>query len=439
MPDAVAITVIDPDPVKVVSVAAPAPVKVVAVATLDPVQVVVSGQRGPAGADGATGATGATGPQGPQGDEGPAGADGADGAAGATGPTGPQGPQGDEGPQGAEGPEGPAGSDGNSGSDGSDGNDGSDGADGADGSDGQDGAGVATGGTAGQVLTKIDATDFNTQWTTLAGGGDALVANPLSQFAATTSAQLRGVLSDETGSGAAVFATSPTLVTPALGTPSALVGTNITGTAAGLTAGNVTTNANLTGDVTSSGSNATTIANSAVDIAHLSASGTASSSTFLRGDNTWETPAGGGGGGFDFVNVLTSDVSTTSTSFADVTGFTQAVTSGDVWLFWVEGRMETTGVSDHCELGVNGPTTTTLNGTSFQTGYSLTQTYVFPISSYDAAQGPTFGGNTTNPGFMMSVCADFSATGTFAVRFASEAGSNVKILTGSRFYGYQVS
>jgi hypothetical protein len=50
-----------------------------------------------------------------------------------------------------------------------------------------------------------------------------------------------------------VFNTSPTLVTPALGTPSALVGTNITGTAAGLTAGNVTTNANLTGAITSVG------------------------------------------------------------------------------------------------------------------------------------------------------------------------------------------
>ncbi len=46
------------------------------------------------------------------------------------------------------------------------------------------------------------------------GGGDALVASPLSQFAATTSLQLKGVLSDETGSGAAVFANSPALVTP---------------------------------------------------------------------------------------------------------------------------------------------------------------------------------------------------------------------------------
>jgi hypothetical protein len=40
-----------------------------------------------------------------------------------------------------------------------------------------------------------------------------------------------------TGTGSVVLSNSPTLVTPALGTPSALVGTNITGTAAGLSIG----------------------------------------------------------------------------------------------------------------------------------------------------------------------------------------------------------
>ena len=151
-------------------------------------------------------------------------------------------------------------------------------------------------------------------------------SNNLSVMAATTSAQLAGVISNETGSGSLVFATSPTLVTPALGTPASgvltnctalpaaqvaqgtmasgmvLVApalgtpasgvlTNCTGTAASLTAGTVTTNANLTGDVTSSG-NATTIATDAVDIAMLSATGTASSSTFLRGDNSWQAASG---------------------------------------------------------------------------------------------------------------------------------------------------
>ena len=66
-------------------------------------------------------------------------------------------------------------------------------------------------------------------WEAIPGGGDALVANPLSQFAATTSLQLKGVLSDETGSGALVFATSPTLVTPLLGTPTSGTLTNATG------------------------------------------------------------------------------------------------------------------------------------------------------------------------------------------------------------------
>ena len=46
-------------------------------------------------------------------------------------------------------------------------------------------------------------------------------------------------------------------------------------------------NATHTGDVT--GATALTIATDAVDIAMLSATGTASSSTFLRGDNSWQT------------------------------------------------------------------------------------------------------------------------------------------------------
>jgi len=59
-------------------------------------------------------------------------------------------------------------------------------------------------------------------WSTVggAGGGDAFVADPLSQFAATTSAQLRGVLSDESGTAEALFGGA---------TPSALTLTNATG------------------------------------------------------------------------------------------------------------------------------------------------------------------------------------------------------------------
>jgi hypothetical protein len=48
--------------------------------------------------------------------------------------------------------------------------------------------------------------------------GVALQSGTLAQFAATTSAQLAGIISDETGSGALVFGTAPTLSNPIVGT-----------------------------------------------------------------------------------------------------------------------------------------------------------------------------------------------------------------------------
>jgi hypothetical protein len=62
-----------------------------------------------------------------------------------------------------------------------------------------------------------------------AGGTVAYTQNNLSVFASTTSDQLRGVISDDTGTGSLVFATSPTLVTPNLGTPASVTLTNATG------------------------------------------------------------------------------------------------------------------------------------------------------------------------------------------------------------------
>ena len=60
--------------------------------------------------------------------------------------------------------------------------------------------------TADRTITLPDAT-----------GTVALTNNKLSAFAATSSSELAGVLSDETGTGALVFANTPTLVTPNIG------------------------------------------------------------------------------------------------------------------------------------------------------------------------------------------------------------------------------
>lgn len=108
-----------------------------------------TGPQGPTGLTGATGATGATGPQGPIG---LTGATGATGATGPTGPTGPQGVQGDVGPQGPIGLTGATGATGATGPTG------------PTGPTGATGPGVATGGTANQILAKINSTDYNTQW-----------------------------------------------------------------------------------------------------------------------------------------------------------------------------------------------------------------------------------------------------------------------------------
>jgi hypothetical protein len=80
--------------------------------------------------------------------------------------------------------------------------------------------------TSGATISNVDALTINS--TTIPTSKTLVVTtDKLSALAATTSAELAGVISDETGSGALVFATSPTLVTPVLGVATA---TSVNGT-----------------------------------------------------------------------------------------------------------------------------------------------------------------------------------------------------------------
>lgn len=82
--------------------------------------------------------------------------------------------------------------------------------------------------TSGAFSVTLTAT-ATTSLTLPTSGTLATTSAKLSDFASTTSAELAGVISDETGSGKLVFATSPTLTTPNIGTPSAGTLTNCTG------------------------------------------------------------------------------------------------------------------------------------------------------------------------------------------------------------------
>ena len=105
--------------------------------------------------------------------------------------------------------------------------------------------GTWNGSSISTTYTDAKVTSVNGQ--TGAATGFATTANSLSQFASTTSAQLAGIISDETGSGALVFATTPTLVTPVLGLAtgtSVMLSANI-----GAAAGNISGNFSVTGSV----------------------------------------------------------------------------------------------------------------------------------------------------------------------------------------------
>lgn len=146
------------------------------------------------------------------------------GTLGPMGPTGPTGPQGSIGLTGTAGPTGPTGLTGATGVTGSTGATGLTGATGPTGVMGPTGQGVPPGGLAGQVLTKIDGTNYNAQWSAGVGGGKTYV-----YFTGDiTNAQAATKIANEVGPNTQVIAIQGTTQLTSLTIPIITEAVNIT-------------------------------------------------------------------------------------------------------------------------------------------------------------------------------------------------------------------
>jgi len=177
-----------------------------------------------------------------------------------------------------------------------------------------------------------------------AGGTVAYTGGTLAQFAATTSAQLAGVISDETGSGALVFATSPSLTTPSLGVATA---TSIN---------KVTITAPATSAVLTIADGKTLTCNST-----LTFSGTDTSSV-----------AFGTGGTVAYTGTALSQfAATTSAQLAGVLSDETGYTSGAKAVFSTSPSFETSVVTSSASFDVFNTTATTINAFRAATTLSI--------------------------------------------------------------------
>jgi len=205
---------------------------------------------------------------------------------------------------------------------------------------------------------------------------------------------------------------APVLFNGAGGTPSSLIGTNISGTAASLTAGNVTTNANLTGDVTSSG-NSTTLATTQSGAHTWSAIQTFSNATASTTVGTGGVVISGGLG-----------VSGDTNSGALYTHQTGALTNS--------GISVGAGFGDYGSVGYN---------IQFQNNSAVQKYIVADVASriyyynggirFDTAPSGSAGGNITFTNaaqvFASGTASSSAITGTFTVTGGAGISGNLNI------------
>lgn len=282
-----------------------------------------------------------------------------------------------------------------------------------------------------------------------------------------SSSNLRSAVTDETGTGSLVFGTSPTLTTPDLGTPSAIVLTNGTGLPASGITGQFATNAQtstyqvLASDFTSCktiivasgtftitlvasgsqpadgacitilnyGTGVVTLARSGQNIngAAANLTGTAGSATaptgwrvYSNGTNYFAEVIGGGGGGGGAVSSVTAGASgaltctpTTGSVVCDAdTAYVPNKTGTNLWT----GVNDATGATRTAPMkaGTSDPATCTVGDFFFRTDTGATKACTSANTWTTLA-----GGGTAGPVYTTTA---YSATPTFTVSTSTPQG-----------------
>lgn len=154
--------------------------------------------------------------------------------------------------------------------------------------------------------------------------------------------------------------------------------------------------------------------------------------SFLRADGIWTTPAGGGGSAITRLD-KGSTQSSTSATFADETDLGFAIAAGEKVMFHYVLRYSTAVTTTALQVALNGPAGASVIRYSVDTCTSATARHNATQTAYDTNTNPaTSGAATILAVYIDGIIVNGSTAGTITLRFRSEVGgSSVSINDGS--------